>query len=506
MFDATREDLQIGIVGTGLMGRGIAQIAAMAGITVYLFDAREGAAEEARAAVETTFIMLSGKGRIDADAAAAASARLKPAASLAELAGAHLVVEAIVEQLDAKRALFAELEAVVAEDCVLATNTSSLPVTSIAAGCRVPQRVAGFHFFSPVPLMKIVEVIDGVMTEPSVTDSLVALGERMGHTAVRAKDTPGFIVNHAGRGFLTEALRIVGEGIADFAAVDRILRAGAGFRLGPFELLDLTGLDVSHPVMESIYGQYYQEPRYRPSPIARQRLAAGLLGRKSARGFYVYTDGRAEQAPVPPVPPLCAMPVWLGEGDAALRAMLAARLDAAGMRVENGDRPGVDAACVVLPIGVDATAAALEAGVDPGRTVAIDPFFAERQITLMNTPVTRPEVRDAVWAALAADGGPITTIHDSPGFVSQRVLAMIVNIACDIAQQRIATPADIDRAVTLGLGYPQGPLAMGDALGAPRVLQVLDAMHAFYRDPRYRPSPWLTRRARLGVSLLTPES
>ncbi len=506
MFDANRNDLVLGIVGAGLMGRGIAQIAAQAGLKVLMHDARADAATEACESVGLTLSALAAKGKLDPAAASAAAARISVADTLRQLAACDIVIEAIVEKLDAKRELFERLEAVVGGDCVLVTNTSSLAVTRIAAACRQPERVAGFHFFSPVPLMKIVEVIDGVLTAPAVGDALMALARRMGHTPVRAKDTPGFIVNHAGRGYLTESLRIVGEGIADFPAVDRILRSAVGFRLGPFELLDLTGLDVSHPVMESIYDQYYQEPRYRPSPIARQRLAAGLLGRKSGRGFYTYVEGKALAPAQPAVPAAEPVPLWIAPCALPARDALLARLEAAGVALDGGERPAAGSVCIVLPLGEDTTTAALALGLDATRTVAVDPLFLSAHATLMTTPVTTAKVRDAAWAALAASGLAVDVIHDSPGFVAQRVLAMIVNIACDIAQQRVATAEDIDRAVTLGLGYPKGPLALGDALGAATVLQILDALHAFHRDPRYRPSPWLIRRARLGVSLLTPEN
>ena len=506
MLDTTRNDLVLGIVGTGLMGRGIAQIAAQGGIRVRLHDARAEAAAEARAAIGQTLTKLADKGKLTAEAAAAASARLAVADTLDALAGCDLVVEAIVERLDAKRALFAQLEDIVGAHCLLATNTSSLSVTAIAAGCRRPGRVGGFHFFSPVPLMKLVEVIDGALTEPWVGEALTALARRMGHTPVRAQDTPGFIVNHAGRAFGTEALRILGEGIAGVADIDRILREAAGFRMGPFELLDLTGLDVSHPVMESIYDQYYQEPRYRPSPITRQRLAAGLLGRKSGRGFYTYVDGKAEQPPEDTAPPKGDTPVWLSRRNAPAAERVAALLATLGARLETGEPPSAEALCLVLPLGEDATTAALAENLDPARTLALDPLTLARRRTLMRTPLTTHAMADAARGLLAADGTPVTLINDSAGFVAQRVLASIVNIGCDIAQQRVATPEDIDRAVTLGLGYPQGPLALGDTLGAATVLGILDAMHAFYRDPRYRPSPWLVRRARLGVSLLTPEN
>jgi 3-hydroxybutyryl-CoA dehydrogenase len=232
-----------------------------------------------------------------ADAAAACKARLQPAADVQGLAACDLVVEAIVERLDVKQALFRELEAAVGPDCVLATNTSSLSVTAIAAGLERPQRFAGYHFFNPVPLMKVVEVIAGLKTDAAVCEGLATYARQMGHTPVQAQDTPGFIVNHAGRGYGTEALRIVGEGVADFATIDRILRDQVGFRLGPFELMDLTALDVSHPVMESIYRQYYEEPRYRPSVITAQRLAAGMVGRKSGEGFYRYLEARRRCRP-----------------------------------------------------------------------------------------------------------------------------------------------------------------------------------------------------------------
>jgi 3-hydroxybutyryl-CoA dehydrogenase len=239
-FDATSSSLRIAIVGTGAMGRGIAQIAAQAGITVLMFDALEGAAAKARDALGKTFDTLRQKGRRKDEAVDAAMQRLQPVERIAQLADAALVIEAIVEDLDVKRALFRDLETVVGPDCVLATNTSSLSVTAIAAGCARPQRVVGFHFFNPVPLMKVVEVIDGVRGAPEVGDAMILLARRMGHEPVRAKDTPGFIVNHAGRGYGTEALRLLGENVAAAHVIDAVLREQAGF--GPFELLDLTGL------------------------------------------------------------------------------------------------------------------------------------------------------------------------------------------------------------------------------------------------------------------------
>jgi len=502
-----REITRMAVVGAGVMGAGIAQLAAQAGVTVQLFDSRDGAAQAARQAILATLASLAAKGRLSAQQVEEAERHLKVAAALTELADAELVVEAIVEQLEAKRALFADLEAVVADDCLLATNTSSLSVTEIAAKCRVPGRVGGMHFFNPVPLMKIVEVIDGLQSEAWVGQTLLALGRRLGHSAVHAQDTPGFIVNHGGRGYGTEAMRVLVESVTDPLTLDRILREQAGFRMGPCELFDLTGLDVSHPVTESIYQQYYQEPRYRPTLITRQRLAAGLLGRKTGQGFYRYLEGVQQVPAEPPAPCVALPPVWVSASRPEAREAVLALLERLGATVEQGARPSAEALCLVLPLGQDATCAALAEGLDPVRCVALDTLLPlDRRRVLMTTPVTAAGWRDAAHALLASDGTPVSVIRDSAGFVAQRVLAQVINIACDMAQQGVASATDIDNAIRLGLGYPMGPLAWGDALGAGQVLQILDQLHGYYRDPRYRPSPWLMRRAHLGLSLLAPDS
>ncbi|MCG9053539.1 3-hydroxyacyl-CoA dehydrogenase [Laribacter hongkongensis] len=494
----------LGLVGTGVMGSGIAQIAAQAGLTVRLFDARDGAARSARTSLAATFDKLVAKGKIEAVAAAAALERLQVADTLEALSDCDVVVEAIIERLEAKQELLTRLEAIVSPDCILATNTSSLSVTAIARACQTPERVAGFHFFNPVPLMKVVEVIDGLATDPAVGDALLALAERMGHRGVRAKDTPGFIVNHLGRAYGTEALKIHDEGVAPRGDIDRILREGAGFRMGPLELFDLTGLDVSHPVMESIYTQFYHDPRYRPSALTRLMLEGGRVGRKAGQGFYRYAHGQMIDPPVPQLVPAVDgwPPVWIGTESAADAERLRTLVASLGATVESGDTPSPAALCLLAPYGRDATGAALLWQTNPARTVCIDLLTdLRRHRTLMLTPATGAGMRDAAHALLASDGVGVTVIRDSVGFVAQRTLAAIVNLACEIAQQGIASVDDIDEAVRLGLGYPQGPLAWGDKLGAPLLLQILERMHAITGDPRYRPCPWLRRRAVLGLSL-----
>ena len=272
--------------------------------------------------------------------------------------------------------------------------------------------------------------------------------------------------------------------------------------------MDLTGLDVSHPVMQSIYRQYYEEPRYRPVYITAQRHAAGLFGRKTGRGFYDYADGKPAKPPEAPVPQLdlSRLSVWISRRYEDETQALARVVAASGARVETGSRPSSEALIVVTPFGADATTAALAEELDPTRTVAADCLFPlERRRTLMRTPVTERARLDAAHALLAADGTPVTVIRDNAGFIAQRIVACIVNIGADIAQQRIAAPDDIDAAVEMGLGYPRGPLKFGDELGPRRILRILDNMLAFYGDPRYRPSPWLKRRALLGVKLTTGE-
>ena len=382
-------------------------------------------------------------------------------------------------------------------------------ITAIAAACAHPERVAGYHFFNPVPLMKVVEVIAGLATAQETCVALSDYARQMGHTPVTAQDTPGFIVNHAGRGYGTEALRIVSEGVADFATIDRILKDQVGFKLGPFELLDLTALDVSHPVMESIYRQYYEEARYRPSVITAQRLAGGMLGRKTGQGFYRYEGQEAQMPPEPPVPLVHEMPpVWVSSR-AARRAELYQLLKDLGASIETGSSPSPQALTLVAPLGFDVTTVAVVERLDPSRTVGIDMLVDDastKRRVLATNPATRADMRDAAHALFARDGKAVSVIRDSGGFVTQRVVATIINIATDICQQGICSPRDLELAVTLGLGYPMGPLAMGDRYGPTNVLEVLFNMQTVYGDQRYRPSPWLRRRGAIGLSLSHVES
>jgi 3-hydroxybutyryl-CoA dehydrogenase len=503
--DLARHDLVAAVFGTGTMGRGIAQLCAQAGLTTLLFDSNGNAVNQAIAAIDKGLEGLVSKGRMTAETKKDVLGRLKPISAYDECARAGIVIEAIVEDLAAKRSLFRELEGRLAADAVLATNTSSLSVTEVAAGCAHPLRVAGLHFFNPPPLMKLVEVIGGLRTDPGVVKALVEFARRIGKHPIVAADSPGFVVNHAGRAYGPEALRIVAQGIASPQEVDALMKEAAGFRMGPFELLDLVGGDVTHAVMVSIFEQFFDEPMYQPSAQMAVRVAGGLLGRKSKQGFYSYEGAPAKDKPTVPVQPGAKLTAaWVTNEDGG--AELAEWLKGAGVKVQFGEAPAAGIPCFVTPLGEDASSTAVRLQLDPARTVAVDMFgrFSGRR-TLMKTPLTSPDILATAVVALSTDKAPVTVINDSPGFVVQRLLAMIVNIGTRIAELRIAAPADIDTAVELGLNYPKGPLALGDTLGPARVLAVLDGMQAITHDPKYRATTWLRRRARLGVSLHTPD-
>lgn len=496
---------KIGVIGTGAMGRGIMQWAAESGADVIAYDERVNGAEEARAFVVGMLDRAVAKNRMTGHERDSIAARIKVAESLRALASAEIVVEAIIEDIEAKQKIFLALEDVVEDDTILCTNTSSLSVTACAKHCRRPERVAGLHFFNPVPLMRVVEVIGGERTAPNTITRLLELVSRTKHHPIVCSDTPGFVVNHAGRGLNTEGLRIVQEGVASFADVDRVMRECAGFPMGPFELFDLTGLDVSSRVLREIYDSYFQEPRFRPTPLVYRRVEAGLFGRKTGQGFYRYEEGRRVE-PEEPLPSGEARGrVFIAADDVPIASSLSSLLAAGGLSVV--DTAGAADVVVIAPYGTDATTAATQSGFDASQVVAIDPLFPESlmpggRITLMSTPITT--VVDRVHRALLNAGARVTRIADSPGFITQRILANIVNTACEIAQQRIATPADIDVGVKVGLGYPKGPLALGDMIGGPKILSILSRLYEQTGDPRYRPSLWLRRRAILNVSLTTP--
>lgn len=494
----------VGVVCAGTMGRGIVQLFAVVGVTVHCLDTVPGAAQNVIDGVGSMLRILVAKGELDSHRAERGYSAMHACESADGLAGCDLVVEAIVEDVSAKRELFASLEQIVGDTVILATNTSSLMVSEIAAGCVRPERVTRPYFFNPVPLMRVVRVILGLRTAPDVTEPLLSVVAATGHRAVVAANQPGFLVNHAGRGLYTEGLRIIEEQVCDVPDVDCILREAMGFRVGPFELLDLTGLDVSGKVMASIYEQFHQEPRFRLSTLVPPRIAARLFGRKSGEGWYRYDEGNRVDKARTTIPVLAPNTrVWI---DPAADDATAFReiVGAAGAAIS--EEAAENTPCVGQPWGIDATTAALDKGLDPDCCVAVDSLPGPaRHRTLMLTATPNARSRNAAYAIFAADGVGVSVINDSVGFVTQRVIAVIVNIAANILQRGIAIVSDLEDAVRPGLGYPNGPMAWGDAIGPAKILATLEGLQRVTGDPRYRLFPWLTRRARLSRSLLMTE-
>jgi 3-hydroxybutyryl-CoA dehydrogenase len=285
------KDSVIGIVGSGAMGSGIAQVAATAGHKVVLYDNNEQSLDKAKKNLHATLYKLVEKGKINSEKSNAIVANHQFANSLSELKNCDLIIEAIVENLEVKKNVFSELEKLVKPSCVLASNTSSLSIASIAASCKDPGRVLGIHFFNPATLMPLVEIIPGIASDMSIVTESKQLIDSWGKVTVLAKDTPGFIVNRVARPFYSEALRIYEEGIADMPTIDWAMKEIGGFRMGPFELMDMIGHDVNYVVTETVWKQFYFDPRFTPALSQKRLLEAGFLGRKSGRGFYNYGDG-----------------------------------------------------------------------------------------------------------------------------------------------------------------------------------------------------------------------
>ncbi|MEP9373840.1 3-hydroxyacyl-CoA dehydrogenase [Mesorhizobium sp. KR1-2] len=485
---------RLGVVGAGAMGAGIAEVAAACGIPVTLLDARQNAATAAIDAILGRACKRHAAGKLEQAQLDRLASALSPAEDLSDLAACDLVIEAIVEDLDAKRGLFAQLEDIVAPDALLATNTSSLPIGVVGAALHHPERFAGLHFFNPVPLMKLVEVIPGPATAAATMDRLNAFSLYIGKEPVIVRDTPGFLVNLGGRAFATEALATLQENVATPAQIDAIMRDCCSFRMGPFELMDLTGMDVNFTVSQFLHQSHFADPRLRSTPLHRYMLETGQLGRKAGRGFYSYAEGAAAPSADARTDAAPATQVGLAENLPELAEF------AAGLGVEVLAQDDGRAPLLAFPLGEDVTAHALRLGLDPRRVVAVDlAFDTTRRVTLMTAPNGDAGLRDSVAAAVIASGRAVTAIADSTGFVAQRIVAMVANLGCEMAQMGLAAPRDIDKAMRLGLNYPLGPLEWAERLGASRLLSILRQMQALSGDDRYRPSPWLRRRAELGL-------
>ena len=498
---ALAPDVVIGVVGAGAMGAGIAQVAATAGHRVQLFDVRPGAAQAAVDGIHSTIAKLVSKGRLRDAEAIAVQAALQPADSLAELGGCGLVIEAIVEDLEAKREVFRGLEKIVGEDALLATNTSSLSITAIGAGLRSPARFGGMHFFNPAPLMPLVEIISGAATAQATAQTLHAIATCWGKTPVYARSTPGFIVNRVARPFYAEALRVLNEGGADCATIDAVMREAGGFRMGPFELMDLIGNDINYAVTRSVFEAFFGDPRFTPSLRQRELVEAGYLGRKTGRGFYNYAPDAAPPVPAhyagSPAPRhLCLY------GDDRLGRVLRERLPKPDFAIDiTGPHPeGRIARCESFMLfRTDGRTATQRAADIHYRNVVLVDLALDvghpTRIALTAADQSEPGALARAAGLLHAAGISVSPIGDIPGMIVMRTVAMLANEAADAVQQGVCSAEDCDLAMRKGVNYPSGPLAWADALGAHRVVQVLDHLAQAYGEDRYRVSPLLRRKA-----------
>ncbi|MGX5188543.1 3-hydroxyacyl-CoA dehydrogenase [Streptomyces avermitilis] len=483
----------VAVVGTGTMGQGIAQVALVAGHPVRLYDAVPGRAQEAADAIGARLDRLVEKDRLAAADRDAARARLRPAADLADLADCSLVVEAVLERLDVKQQLLRELEDVVGEDCLLATNTSSLSVTAIGGALRNPGRFVGLHFFNPAPLLPLVEVVSGFATDVTSATRAYETARAWGKTPVACADTPGFIVNRIARPFYAEAFAVYEAQAADPATIDAILRESGGFRMGAFELTDLIGQDVNESVTHSVWQAFFQDVRFTPSLAQRRLVESGRHGRKTGQGWYDYGD--AAERPEPHTAEKAQAPAYVVvEGDLGPASELLALIREAGIQIREDEED--HGTRLVLPSGGQLVLADGQTSVEFRDVVYFDLALDYRRATriaLSASQDTAPATVAEATGLFQALGKDVSVIGDVPGMIVARTVARIVDLAHDAVAKGVATEEDIDTAMRLGVNYPLGPFEWCRRLGRIWAHDLLEELSLREPSGRYAPSLALYR-------------
>ena len=487
----------VAVIGAGAMGAGIAQVAATAGHTVYVFDMSEDALDRGIGQISKFLARSVEKGKMDESEKDAILGRLHKVSTLADLKPAKLVIEAIVENLDVKRKVFGDLEDILSEDAILASNTSSLSITEIGATLKRPENLVGMHFFNPAPIMKLVEVIRGLATSNDVADTVFDTSVAWGKKTVFAKSTPGFIVNRVARSYYGEALRVAQEGGADYATIDACLREAGGFRMGPFELMDMIGNDVNFAVSNSVYNAYYQDPRFKPSLIQQEMVAAGRFGRKSGQGYYDYRDGAEKPEPATTESQPAPQKVTV-LGDSLLMEPLVELAKEAGIDlVYEEESPEIGFRIGDLLVTPTNGATATEMTVLTGEpTVVFDlalDYKSCTRIAIAKADQLTDVALEAAAGFFQALGKKVSVLDDCPGLIVMRTVATLANEGGDAVYQGVATPDAVDTAMQFGVNYPKGPMIWAQEVGLSLIVEVLDSLAVFYGEDRYRVSPFLRR-------------
>ncbi len=491
---ALPSNAEVAVIGAGTMGAGIARVAAAAGHPVIIYDTREGAAARAIDTIRTDLDRQVERGKLLRSDAESLVERLHPALHLDVMGRARLAIEAIVEDRDAKIALFRDLERVVQPDAILATNTSSISVNAIGGALKHPERCVGMHFFNPAHLMPLVEVVAALTASEKAIETVTATAIAWGKRAIRVNSTPGFVVNRVARPYYAEALRTRSEFYAGLSDIDAALTESGGFRMGPFRLMDMIGNDVNYAVTRSVFEAFSYDRRFAPSLLQQELVDAGRLGRKSGRGYYSYdpqaTDPHVDESPAGPAPSRVVV-----HGDLGVAAPLVALARAKGIAVEEcaGDDPRIEVNGVALKL-TDGALATEHGRVRP--TVLFDLALDYEACTrvVIASGLEGDRRGDVAAGFFQALGKRVTPLSDIPGMIVMRTVTAIANEASTMLTERISDET-IDLAMTLGVSYPLGPLAWGERIGWPRVLTVLENMCRLLGPERYRPAYVLRLRA-----------
>ncbi|MFD3805184.1 3-hydroxyacyl-CoA dehydrogenase [Streptomyces sp. NPDC058611] len=477
----------VAVVGAGTMGQGIAQVALLAGHRVLIYDINGALAADGAGIVQDRVERMAAKGRIDRAEAEDAISRIAPAAGLADLAAAALVVEAVVEDAGVKRALFQALEEVVAPDALLATNTSSLSVTELATGLAHPGRFLGLHFFNPAPLLPLVEVVTGFATDPAAAESAYATVLGWGKTPVRCADTPGFIVNRIARPFYAEAFAVYEEQGADPATIDAVLRESGGFKMGPFALTDLIGQDVNEAVTRSVWESFFRSPKFTPSLAQRRLVQSGRLGRKSGHGWFPYGPDAVLPQPHTAGPEEAPAQVTV-VGDLGPASELADLLEEAGIAVTAAEHGGP---YIQLPGEGQLVLADGKTSVEFADVVYFDLALDYRgctRVALSASADTSERTLAEAVGLFQKLGKKVSVIGDVPGMIVARTVAMLIDLTADAVARGAATAEDVDTAMRLGVNYPLGPAEWHDRLGRDWAYDLLHHLDERCPGGRYAPS------------------